>query len=72
MGASQDGGEVLSALESMEVETELTVVTHPKTLLPYLVVQEKRVSVHVPSSAAEAGGTSGQYERRIARYHYDK
>lgn len=72
MGATQDGGEVLSALESMEVETELTVVTNPATLLPYLVVQEKRVSVQVPTSATEAGGTSGQYERRIARYHYDK
>lgn len=71
LGVSE-GEEVLTAFESMEVENELTVIANPATLVPYLVVREKRVRVRTGGSSAESGEEGTQYERKISRFHYDK
>ena len=67
-----DAEEVVAALENMEVEQELTVVAEPNTLVPHLVVREKRVRVTVAALAGEDGGTMRQVDRNVQRYRYRK
>ena len=70
MGIGAEGDELIEAFESMEVEHELIVVAEPKTLLPYLVVKEKRVRVRIPEAPTQKAGESSQLDRRLYRFYY--
>lgn len=63
---------VLEAMSSMEVENEITVVTEPSTLVPHVVVLEKRVRVLVKPTDGDPGGETVQVDRDVSWYHYRK
>ena len=71
MGLGADAEGLIDAFESMDVEHELIVVAEPETLLPYLVVKEKRVRVQTPDTPTEKAGESSQLDRRLYRFYYD-
>lgn len=71
LAGDKDLSELATALETMEVENVITLITQPETLIPYYVSTEKHARMTIPPGASEPAGHSYRYERRALRFHYD-
>ena len=69
-GDSAAVAEMRAALAGMQMETVVTLVTEPRTLVPYELRTVKEVSVEVRESAAAAPQRVSQRDEKVLRFRY--
>jgi hypothetical protein len=73
LAGEKDMGEFVAAIETMQLENVVTVITNPQTLVPYHVATERHIRLTTPAIDAESpAGENYRYERHVQTFHWER